>query len=484
MGRDRSSLAVPWHARAPRALVLIGLLALGFGASGQAAGARGAAGLPAIEAACPLLGAGGPTVSSPLAFGAAHDFGVLPPGSRRHAIVGMAVTPRGLGYWLVSSSGRVFGFGRARLHRSVAVGRADSIVGMAATRDGRGYWLASRAGRLFAVGDARLYGSRRAGSHGSPIIAVVATANGRGYWLIAADGSVLTRGDAHFYGSPRRQGGHHDIVSMAPTPDGHGYWLVASSGGILSYGDAHFHGSAITAGVHARFVGIAATRDGRGYWLAAADGRVLAFGDARVYAPPAPSHGPVPVEAIAADPAGHGYWLLPQPSGTGAALPPPGDGLLPCRVTAIGDSVMLDVAPALTADIPGIAVDAAVSRQWDAGIALVAQLKAEHTLGAIVVIDLGTNGPVTSVQFTDMMDALAGASRVVFVTVHLPPSYSWSTSINEILQEGVARYPQDRLADFNTLADANPQWFGTDGIHMPIGGPGAQAMAALIKSQI
>jgi len=73
---------------------------------------------------------------------------------------------------------------------------------------------------------------------------------------------------------------------------------------------------------------------------------------------------------------------------------------------------------------------------------------------------------------------------VVFVTVHLPPSYSWSTSVNAILQEGVARYPQDRLADFTKLADENLQWFGADGVHMPIGGPGAQTMAALAKSQI
>jgi hypothetical protein len=45
-------------------------------------------------------------------------------------------------------------------------------------------------------------------------------------------------------------------------------------------------------------------------------------------------------------------------------------------------------------------------------------------------------------------------------------------------------YPEDRLADFNALANANPQWFGSDGVHMPIGGAGAQAMASLIKQTI
>jgi len=312
---------------------------------------------------------------------------------------------------------------------------------------------------------------------------VVATADKRGYWLVTDSGRVLSRGDAHFYGSPRTHARHGDIVSMTATPDGRGYWLVAASGGILSYGDAHFYGSAISAGVHGRVVGIAATRDGRGFWVADADGTVLGFGDARVYRAPAPARNTVPIEAITADPAGDGYWLLPKIASAKTGVVP-GQAALPCRVTAIGDSVMLDVAPALEADIPGAVVEAAVSRQWDAGVALVQQLKAEHTLGAIVVIDLGTNGPVSWQQFTNMMEALAGVSRVVFVTVHLPPSYSWFASVNEILQEGVARYPQDRLADFNKLAEAHPSWFGADGVHMPIGGPGAQAMESLIKSQI
>src|SRR5208337_3608736 len=110
--------------------------------------------------------------------------------------------------------------------------------------------------------------------------------------------------------------------------------------------------------------------------------------------------------------------------------------------------------------------------------------KSEDRLGAIVVIDLGTNGPVSAQQFAAMMSVLAGASRVVFVTVHLPPNYSWVNSVNVTLAQGVQRYPRARLADFNKLADANPQWFYSDGVHMPIGGVGAQAMARIIKSEI
>ena len=162
----------------------------------------------------------------------------------------------------------------------------------------------------------------------------------------------------------------------------------------------------------------------------------------------------------------------------------PGPGFVAGHVTAVGDSVMLDAAPDLAADIPGIDIEAVVSRQWDTGIDLLAQLKAEDRLGAVVVVDLGTNGPITVAQFQQMMAVLSRASRVVFVTVHLPPSYSWSRSVNAVLKEEVPHYANARLADFNALADAHPGWFGSDGVHMVIGGPGAQAMARLIAATI
>jgi hypothetical protein len=476
--------------RSPRIAVLGVIACAAIGAAACAAvGVAGAAGISlpvAAAAACPGSQPSAPAELGPLAFGDARDYGALSRAAlgKHTAIVAMAVTPRGRGYWLVSSAGRVFAFGKARSHGSARVRAGDAIVAIAATPDGRGYWLISREGEVFSFGDAvRLPGARLASAK-SPIVAAAATASGRGYWLLTADGRVLARGDARAHGDPLASTGRGDFVAIAPTPGGRGYWLATASGGVLSYGDARFHGSAISLGRGARFVSIAASADGRGYWLAASDGSVLAFGDAHVYRRAAKSGPAAPVVSIAPAPGGRGYWLLPEISLASEGPPPLGKGFVACRVTAIGDSVMLDTAPALQADIPGIDVQAAVSRQWDAGILLAEQLKSEGELGASVVVDLGNNGPVSAQQFTDMMDVLAGASRVVFVTVHLPPSYSWSASVNDVLEQGVARYPRDRLADFNTLADANPQWFGADGVHMGIGGPGAQAMAGLIKAAL
>jgi hypothetical protein len=99
-----------------------------------------------------------------------------------------------------------------------------------------------------------------------------------------------------------------------------------------------------------------------------------------------------------------------------------------------------------------------------------------------VVVALGTNGPITATDFDTMMSDLAGVTRVVFVTVHV--DQPWQDPVNAVLEAGVARYPNAVLADWAGLAAAHPEWFYSDGTHLPIGGPGAQALAALIATAV
>jgi hypothetical protein len=151
-------------------------------------------------------------------------------------------------------------------------------------------------------------------------------------------------------------------------------------------------------------------------------------------------------------------------------------------VTAVGDSVMLDYQTPLEADIPGITVQAAVSEQWAAGEEELSQLKAEGRLGAEVIVALGTNGPITTTDFGDMMNVLSGASRVVFVNIHV--DRPWQDPNNAVLAQGAASYPRVVIADWATLAASNPEWFGSDGTHLAIDGPGAQALASLITTTL
>ncbi len=181
-----------------------------------------------------------------------------------------------------------------------------------------------------------------------------------------------------------------------------------------------------------------------------------------------------PTTTTTAAPGTHGALTSPP-------LPAAGAGFVAGHVTAIGDSVMLDYQTALEQDVPGVTVDASVSRQWSAGETLVQQLKTSGQLGAVVIIGLGTNGPISTTDFNTMMSLLSGASRVVFVNIHV--DRTWQDPNNTVLAAGVARYPNAVLVDWNTLASQNPGWLYSTATHLPINGPGAQALAALVAGK-
>jgi len=148
-------------------------------------------------------------------------------------------------------------------------------------------------------------------------------------------------------------------------------------------------------------------------------------------------------------------------------------------VSAVGDSIMLDIQPDLQAIIPGVQVDGLVSRQFETGIGVVQAERAAGTLGTVLIVELGTNGSVTSSDFDAMMQAAAGVKRVVFVNINVPRS--WMAPDNAVLAAGVARYPGVAvLADWNGLSSGHPEWFTPDQVHLQPAG--AQAMADLVAS--
>jgi hypothetical protein len=196
--------------------------------------------------------------------------------AKQPQIVGMTATVDGGGYWLVGSSGRVWGFGDAA-HLGWTP-RPEPVVGIARDPAG-GYWLFTSSGRVYRAGGARWFGSPGARHAQNPqIVGMAATVDGGGYWLVGSSGRVWGFGDAaHLGWSPRPQ----PVGGIVADPLG-GYWLFTSSGSVYRAGDASWFGS--PAANHAKrpaIVGMAATSDGQGYWLVGASGRVWAYGDAR-----------------------------------------------------------------------------------------------------------------------------------------------------------------------------------------------------------
>jgi hypothetical protein len=162
-----------------------------------------------------------------------------------------------------------------------------------------------------------------------------------------------------------------------------------------------------------------------------------------------------------------------------APAPPPGP-VNAGPVYAIGDSVMIDIQPALVRDVAGVTVDGKVSRQFATGVQIIAALRAAGRLPPVVVVELGTNGTVTPGLFDAMMAAAQGATTVVFCTVHVPRS--WESGDNATIRAGVARYPNARLADWFGLSQGHPEWFAPDGYHL--NPTGARALAALVAATL
>ena len=83
----------------------------------------------------------------PIPFGTARYFGAIPQRDNVQQEVGMAVSPGGRGYWIATSRGGVFSFGRAKFHGAVkALSAQAAIVAIVATRDG-GWLLAGEQRR-------------------------------------------------------------------------------------------------------------------------------------------------------------------------------------------------------------------------------------------------------------------------------------------------------------------------------------------------
>jgi hypothetical protein len=146
------------------------------------------------------------------------------------------------------------------------------------------------------------------------------------------------------------------------------------------------------------------------------------------------------------------------------------------RVTAIGDSVMLGAARELRRTIGGVDVDARVSRQASAAINTIRARHDSGRLGEVVIVHIGNNGPITATQFDQLMAPLKGARLVVIVNLRVPRR--WEAGNNQVLAEGVRRYPNAVLMDWNGYVREHPGMVGGDGIHL--GAKSARAYTSLV----
>ncbi|MBK0419757.1 acetyltransferase [Leucobacter sp. CSA1] len=135
---------------------------------------------------------------------------------------------------------------------------------------------------------------------------------------------------------------------------------------------------------------------------------------------------------------------------------------------AIGDSVMLASLPELDEAFPGISVDAAVSRGLGAGVGIVEQQAGQDSLRSVIVIGLGTNGPVDAADL-DAIRQFVGDRPIVLVNAH--GERDWIPGVNALLADYAAAHRGVVLADWDGTIAPHPDLLAGDGIHPgPSGG--------------
>lgn len=165
----------------------------------------------------------------------------------------------------------------------------------------------------------------------------------------------------------------------------------------------------------------------------------------------------------------------PSATPTAAASPP-----AEVPVTAIGDSIMVDVGPFLREKLPGATIDGLVSRQMSQLPGVVARVRTENRLAPRLVIELGTNGPFDEARLVALLRSLGPMDRIVLVNTRVPRE--WQSSVNQSLARVADQVPQTTVADWYSTSAGMPQYFWSDGVHPDP--EGSNVMAGLIARAV
>ena len=133
------------------------------------------------------------------------------------------------------------------------------------------------------------------------------------------------------------------------------------------------------------------------------------------------------------------------------------------QVSAIGDSVMLASAPELQAALPGIAIDAVVSRQMAQAPSIVRSMRDQGRLRHFVVIGLGTNGPFAESVLEQIRSIAGSGHQIVLINVYAPRGYT--DGVNSMLEQFDRQHANVELADWSDAIANHLALLSRDQIH-------------------
>lgn len=135
----------------------------------------------------------------------------------------------------------------------------------------------------------------------------------------------------------------------------------------------------------------------------------------------------------------------------------------------VGDSVMLGSSGRIRELLPACYVDAEVSRYVGGGLDAAKAFEAQGRLGNLVVIALGTNGPIAGyeryeVQTRQLLEYLGDSRHIFWVNVYCP-HLTWQETNNNYIKKLAAEHGNLHEVDWHGLISQHPEWLTEDGIH-------------------
>ena len=178
------------------------------------------------------------------------------------------------------------------------------------------------------------------------------------------------------------------------------------------------------------------------------------------------------VTAITAAPvaAGPGTAVLASSSPTAASPPEPAAASSPTApairtqdVAVYGDSVALWSADVLARELPGSTVDAAINRAPASIMSAVLDARRAGTLRPVVIMHMGTAGPVKESTLRDTLDQLRDQERVVLVGS--TARFAYVGPNNALLAGAAADHPNVVYGDWPGGVAGHDAWL-EDGLHL------------------
>lgn len=133
-------------------------------------------------------------------------------------------------------------------------------------------------------------------------------------------------------------------------------------------------------------------------------------------------------------------------------------------LTAIGDSVLLDVANDLQEVIPATTVQGKVGRQASEVPGILQSLSQQGQLAHNVLLNVGTNGAVPSSQADQIVKMVGKDHEIFWVTAHVP-TQSWQNQVNDQIKKTAAKYKNVHVIDWHQKSLNRSDWFAADNVH-------------------